>query len=438
MKTDQQIAGAILAVTMAAVPARGQVPPPPAGAARYVDGGAGVSLADAIARALDREPTLRGVRIEVDVVRGRRQQAGLRPNPELSFEHRNEPGGTDRLTSAGVQWPLDLRRRQGRVVTAERSIAAAQLNVTDRERLLSADVRLQYGAAAGAVREVQVADDLVVTAQRQLDLVRARVDTGATPPLQADLLAVELQRVQAARLLAAGRADIAMTQLKQLLGMPPEEPLLLGATLEQLVAGSTTAETPTAVATARPDVRVAEAGVAIAEAQIDQARREGGVDITVFGTYMRMDTGFPQLGFDAGGVLERVRGQFTYLAAGAMLTVPLFNRNQGQIAAAQAERSGALARQEAVQLAARAEIASAQARDVRARQAVALYREDIRTLARRNLDVVIETFNLGRASVFDVLTEQRRYFEIEQAYTAALREAWEAHAGLRRALGETP
>ena len=41
------------------------------------------------------------------------------------------------------------------------------------------------------------------------------------------------------------------------------------------------------------------------------------------------------------------------------------------------------------------------------------------------------------ATVFDVLTEQRRYLEIEQAYTAALREAWEARAALTRALGET-
>ena len=48
-----------------------------------------------------------------------------------------------------------------------------------------------------------------------------------------------------------------------------------------------------------------------------------------------------------------------------------------------------------------------------------------------------QTFDLGRATVFDVLTEQRRYLEIEQAYTTTLREAWEARAALKRALGET-
>ena len=58
-------------------------------------------------------------------------------------------------------------------------------------------------------------------------------------------------------------------------------------------------------------------------------------------------------------------------------------------------------------------------------------------LARQNLNVVRQTFDLGRATVFDVLTEQRRYLDIEQAYTITLREAWEARAALKRALGET-
>jgi outer membrane protein TolC len=60
----------------------------------------------------------------------------------------------------------------------------------------------------------------------------------------------------------------------------------------------------------------------------------------------------------------------------------------------------------------------------------------MRTLARQNLNVVQQTFDLGRATVFDVLAEQRRYLEVEQAYTTALREAWEARAVLKRALGE--
>ena len=188
---------------------------------------------------------------------------------------------------------------------------------------------------------------------------------------------------------------------------------------------------------ARPDVREAEVRVTLADARIDQARREGRVDISLFGTYMRMDAGFPQLGVGAAGALERVRGQFNYVAGGAMVVLPLFNRNQGQVAAAQAERSGAEARREAAELAARAEVAAAQARDARAQRAVSLYTGGVLRLARQNLNVVRQTYELGRATVFDVLTEQRRYLDIEQAYTITLREAWEARAALKRALGET-
>jgi len=423
---------------MLAVPARGQGTAPSALATQYVDELAGLGLDTAIARALQREPSLRAVRSDIEAARGLQQQADLHPNPTLTFERRDEPRGTDNLTSIGIEWPLDLSRRGGRVQTAERSRQATQFAVADRERLLIADVRMQYGTAAAAVRDVVVADDLVAAAQRQWDVVRARVDAGGTPPLERDLLEVELRRFEAGRLLAAGRADVAVVQLKQLLGMSPSEPLLLRETLEVLVAAeSEVASASPGVIATRPDVREAEARVTIADARIDQADREGRLDISLFGTYMRMDAGFPQQGVGAAGALERVRGQFNYVAAGATVMLPLFNRNQGQVAAAQAERSGAEARREAAELAARAEVAAAQARDARARRAASLYTGGVRTLARQNLNVVQQTFDLGRATVFDVLAEQRRYLEIEQAYTTALREAWEARVALKRALGDT-
>jgi len=81
-------------------------------------------------------------------------------------------------------------------------------------------------------------------------------------------------------------------------------------------------------------------------------------------------------------------------------------------------------------------VAAAKSRDDYARRAVAVYTEGARTLARQNLDVVTQTYELGRATVFDVLNEQRRYLDLERAYTAALREAYEARTALRRALGD--
>jgi outer membrane protein TolC len=57
-------------------------------------------------------------------------------------------------------------------------------------------------------------------------------------------------------------------------------------------------------------------------------------------------------------------------------------------------------------------------------------------MARQNLDVVTQTYELGRATVFDVLAEQRRFLDLERAYSSTLREVYEARTALRRALGD--
>jgi cobalt-zinc-cadmium efflux system outer membrane protein len=403
----------------------------------FLDPRDGIGLEAAVVRAVAQEPGLRAARLEVDIARGERQQAALRPNPVFSVDHRDEPGGTDALTTVGVEWPLDLFRRPGRVQTAERTVRVAEVGVEEEQRVLVAEVRLRYGAAAAAIREVGVVDETVLAALQQLGAVRARVEAGNAPPLEADLLEVEVRRLEAARLITVGRAEAAMAQLKPLLAMGPGEPLLLRDSLESLTAAIVMPRADAVVVGSRSDVQQAEARVALADARVDQAQREGRADLSLFGTYMRMDNGFPQRAFGPSGGLERVRGRFDYVAIGAAITLPLLNRNQGQVAAARAERLAAEARREAVERAAGAETAAADARNARAQQAVQGYRDGVRELARRNLDVVRQTFDLGRATVFEVLAEQKRWLEVEQGYTETLREAWEARVALTRARGET-
>ncbi len=408
-------------------------------ASAHLDLVAGIGLEDAITRAREREPGLRAVRADVDLARGQHEQSGLRANPSTTVEARREPGGTDSLLSIGIAWPLELFRRGGRLGTAEQQVTAAQLMVADRERMLIADVRTQYGRAAAAIREADVATELARTVARQFELTRARAEEGGAPRLEADLLEVALRRLEAERDLAQGRADRAMLALKPLLGMRAEDPIRLREPLDALVSAHATPLAAGGVIPSlnrRADVRVAAQQLAVADARLSQASREGRFDVSLFGSYMRMDSGFPQLGLSASGVPERVRGQFHYVSGGAMVMLPLLNRNQGAVAAARAERAGADERRQAAELAASAEVAAAVARSRRARQALAAYSETTRALARRNLDVVRQTFELGRTTVFDVMAEQRRYLEFEQAYTATLLEVWEARADLGRALGD--
>jgi cobalt-zinc-cadmium efflux system outer membrane protein len=417
---------------------QGQATPQPM-ASKYIDETAGVTLDDAIARALDHEPSLRAARAEVAVVRGLRVQAGLRPNPSVSFSQQNEPAGTDKQTRAEVQWPLDVFRKAGRVQVAERQIEVTQQSVADRERQLAVDVRMKYGEVAAAVRVLSVSDDLLAATVRQQALVSARVDEGAAPPLERGVLRVEVQRLEGDRFLQAGQAERALIELKRLLGMAPDEGLTLRNPLEQLVQRETaqplTADAAESSAT-RPDVLEAQARVGVSDAQINRARRDGRPDVSLFGMYMRMDAGFPQRAFGELGDLERVRDVFHYVSAGITVTVPVLNRNQGDVAAAQARRLGAGAQLDAARLTAVSEIAAARTRDEHARQALAAYTSDARGLARQNLDVVRQTYELGRVTLFDVLSEQRRYLEVERAYTTALREAYGARQALKQALGE--
>ena len=412
--------------------------PPEVLASQYVNTDTGLTLDEAITRALGQEPTLRASRTDVDVAKGARLQAGLRPNPAVSFMQHTEPGGTDSQTRVEMQWPLELFRRTGRVAVAEQELQATGQSVSNRERLLAADVRMKYGEVVAAARDLAVSDDLVATTTRQSELLRARVEQGAIPPLEHNMVEVELRRLEAERLLQAGQVDRAVIELKRLLGMRANAPLQLRDTLEQLVLHESALplRPGSAAVASRADVQEADARVRVADAQIDRARQEGRVDLTLIGSYMRMDAGFPQLGLTAQGDLTPVRGLFHYFGACVTVAVPLRNRNQGAVASAQAERAGAAARLDAAQSNAEAEIASAMARDDRAQSAIAVYTGNARDLAKQNLDVVRQTYGLGRATVFDVLAEQRRYLDFEHAYTNALRAAYDARIALRRDLGD--
>jgi cobalt-zinc-cadmium efflux system outer membrane protein len=398
-----------------------------------------LSLNDAIARAVAHEPALAAVRSDAAAARGMLAQAQLRPNPMVTASRQQEPGGMDNQTSVMLEWPLDLFRKTGRVNVAAQEVDAAAQRVGDQERMLIADVRRAYGAVAAALRNRDLADQLASAAERQYTLVAARVAAGAAAPLERDTLAIETRRIESDRLMQAAEADRALYELKRLLGMEPGEPLSLAEPLDRLASTEPYGgRAPDEIAAVRSDLREARANLRAAEARVDRARREGRVDMSLFGSYMRVDAGFPQLGVTPGGILTPIRDVFHYAAAGTTITIPLLNRRQGEIAAAQAQQASSAALLAAAELRARNEMASAIADDDRARAALALYSSDIRALARQNLDVVRQTYELGRGTVNDVILEERRYVELERAYTDALKRAFDARTALQRAAGDRP
>ena len=397
-----------------------------------------MTVEELVAIALELSPDLQAARAQIAAATGRVTEAGLRPNPMIAGSH--EQGTMDmKTTTVGVEWPLALYRRPARVAVARSEAEIVSLSVRDRERLLASAVREQAGRLLAARRTLDIASEALDTARRLRDLLDRRVIEGGSTKLDANLAAVEALRLEADVALATGDLQAATIELHALAGLPADTPLMLRDTLEGLAADPVLPRlTPAAAMEARADVREAIAQIRVADARIDAARREARTDLTLAAGYTRAQQGFDLFAFDHHGNRAPIHGIFHTVMVGARLTMPWFDRNQGTIAAAQAERAGAETLVTARQRAARAEIDASLARERETRRAVALYAGEVRTLAQQNVEVMLEGYDLGRFPLSDVLTEQRRYLDVEAGYTEVLTRAYEARAAVARAFGEIP
>ena len=382
----------------------------------------GFSIEALVEMALKRAPMVEAARRRIDVAEGQRIQASLRPNPVMGVDRQEQLRGADAQTRFSLTVPLDLFRKDARVAVAGHDVRRADALATLERIDRAAAVRIQATQVLAATRQRDVVHQVAQAARTRLELLTARVESGAAMPLERDLADVEWRRTQVEVTQWQGEVDAAMAELKAVVGWPVHEPLVLAATLEDAIATlpARPASAPAAAVTARPDVLAAEAVVARADAQQQLARREGRFDVGVTGGYMWR-------------VLGRDRMQEVML--GVMVDLPWRNRQQGAIASAIAEGLVARAEMSDARLRAEAEMASAMARDAAAAAVVERYRAGLVDLAAKNLEVVREMWSLGRGTLFDVIEEERRYLDLQSAYTAALRDLSEARAAVLRAWG---
>jgi cobalt-zinc-cadmium efflux system outer membrane protein len=400
--------------------------------ASYLDADGGLTIDDAVAQALRQEPGLQSDRADIAVAQAQRMQAGLRANPMVSFAQQEQPGGTDSQTRLEVAWPLELGRRAARIQVADAAVRTSALTIAARERDLAGRVRQVYADALSALQELAVDERIIAVAVDQQRLVQARVDQGAAPDIDARVIDVDLLQLRAAQLAAAGRVERALVDLRRTMGMPPNALIRLRGALEDVVVAPFTP--PAALATTRADVAAAEAQVTASDAEMARARAESKPEVSVAGMYMRMDAGFPQQAFSTAGSLEPIRGLFHYASASVTMSVPLFNRNQGALRAAEETKRKAALALTAARATADAEIEAARIRSEQARAALLLL-ERARATARQNVAVLQQSYQLGRATLVDVLDQQRRFAEVERQYGAALVEAFASVQEIRQASG---
>jgi cobalt-zinc-cadmium efflux system outer membrane protein len=403
-------------------------------------GGPGVSTVDElVARALADNLDLQAARAEIEAARGRLLQAGLRPNPMLDLGAQHSVTGPDNNLNVGVTLPLDLNRRKaGRVGVAERELELKEAQVLNRARELGAEVRIKAGEVLAAQRNLRITEELLDINRQALQLIGGRVQRGAVPALEESLQRVEVNRLDASRQMLQSRVEVATLQLQVLIGRSPEAPLSVQGDLRtRLVTFAREGAFERALA-ARPDLRMAQAEVAMAQAKIRKEEAEGRWDASVNVGYMRQDFGYDLSGLTARGELRPITDIFHYVGGGVTITLPVRNRNQGNVAAAFAEARATEHRADLATLTVRQEVAAAFTQHEAAERALDIYTRGVLEVARQNLEVIRKTYQLGRATLLEVITEQQRYIDIEMGYTEALQQAYNAAVDIERVVGAVP
>ncbi len=406
----------VLAQTQAA-----NLPTEQATLSRYLDQTNGTTADEAVRLALENNGELAAVRKEIEAVRALVKQARLRPNPSVEFSRQEQIGGKDNDTMIAGSLPLELGgRRKARINVAIAELNLREKEVANRERLLAAEVRAKFGEALAQTLKLKLVEDLLEAAVGGYRLVQARVVEGKTAPLEENMTLVEVNRLRSVREIEAGKTEIAFLELRNLLGMKPEEPLRLRGDFKDLLAPLPPVFEATQQALReRPDLLGVRAMETLATAQIEQARAAGRLDASASLGYGRNNFSFPVSGITDTGQLRPVQDVFHSFTFGITLDIPVRNRNQGAIEAAAANLVAAEKRSEFAELTVRREVAAAFTRYKSAGRAMEIFRVGVRDQANENLGVVRQTYELGARNLIDYLIEQRRFIELENEFIDA-------------------
>ena len=361
-------------------------------------------------------PRIVGPRAEAEAAQALVGQARLRPNPEISLEVENIAGSgafsglsaTEYTLAVGQR--LELGGKRGTRVEAAR----AQAQLADlRADLAGAElgflVRERYVAAAAAASRVELALDVVERNEELARIAGLLVEVGREPPLRALRAEAALAEAQAELQAAEATSLAARTALASLWGDQGTPPLV-----PSRFPGI---EPPGAVmATASGlQLRVARAESTAAAAEIDRERSLRIPDPII-----------------SAGVRRFEESNDNAFLVGVSIPLPFSNRNQGNIAAAEARLRAANAR-EAVAL------ADFEQAVTRARSQYLAAEARVETLSTTSLPQADEALRLvrigyrnGRFPLIEVLSAAEARDGIREALIAAQQDRGQAAAELIR------
>ena len=411
-----------------------QIPPssPPAPQANTLaqnPGAVTVSLDEAIQMALQHNHTLLAARTVIQQNQAEETTANLRPNPVLLGDSQFLPVFQPSQFSAdyldntaqfdlGVSYLFERgKKRQHRLQAAKDLTAVTRSQVTDNERTLTFSVASQFINVELAESTLELATQNLKSFQNTVDIGEARYKAGDIG--EGDLLKIKLQVLQfQSDVSAAQLARVqALSDLRQLLGYESIGPDYdVAGSFDYLPMKGNLEDFQAKALQDRPDLRAARLGLTAANSQLELQKAIGKRDVTGQASYTHL-------------------GYLNDVSLFGQIQLPIFDRNQGEIA-----RAGfAITQAQEQQLFASGQVLT-DVRDafesLRANdQIVGLYRSGYLDEAQQSRDISEYAYRHGAASLLDFLDAERSYRSTQLGYRQALASYLLALEQLREAVG---
>src|SRR5271163_3819898 len=388
-----------------------------------------ISLDQAIDLALTHNHSLQATRTLILQNQALEITANLRPNPTLGADSQFIPIFNPQYFSAdnldqiqqfdiGIGYLFERgHKRPRRLEAARDQTAVTGALVADAERTLAFNVGQQFVSVLLAESTLQFALQDLQSFQQTVDISEAQLKAGYIG--EGDYLKIKLQLLQFQTDVSSARlAKVqALVGLREFLGydaVPADYDVVGDLAYQQLKANLEDLQMK--AMRERPDFRAAELGITAAQSQILLAKANAKVDVN--GTYD----------------FTHVSGENT-ASIFANFELPIFNRNQGEIARTSYALTQAQEQQQAVSDTVLSDVANAYEAVRSNDEVVQLYTSGYLKQAQDSRDISEYAYKRGGASLLDFLDAERSYRSVQLAYRQDLASYMTALEQLREAVG---
>ncbi|MGB7281355.1 MAG: TolC family protein [Candidatus Acidiferrum sp.] len=390
---------------------------PQMGRAQARAGAQAITLQEAEKMAGETNPTLRQAEAEIRAAKARQQQAGLYPNPSVGYTGDEIRGGSIGGGKQGVfvQQTIVTAGKLGKNRTVYGADARlAETEAQEQRMRVETAVKMSFLRVLAAQEWWDTRRDLAKIAENAAQTQRELMNTGQADESEVLEAEIEAERMRMAARTQENTLREEWRSLAAVIGQPDLPPGTVAGDLEHGWPELNEEQVVETIAKHSPAVQIAETANARAQAVLAQARREPIPDIQVRAGMEYNHETLESVPFATGweGLAE------------ASVEIPLFNRNQGNIAAARADLDRAQAEKTRVGLTLRERAATVVDEYANAKLMAVEYRDEMLPQARRAYGLLVEKYGRMLASYPRVLEAQRKLYELQIEYIAALEGVW--------------